>query len=133
MIHKKSASMFALVAMALLSHPATAAQQVEDAKVCKAAVAALMARDPRSISTMVAHDGVVVARYIKTTDGSAHEYRCRVSGDLVQWGTTLGGWRTRPKDELVTYRVVPGLPEIVIRIGYADGNFDLKLYHLDAL
>lgn len=102
-------------------------------QICRAAIAALMGRTPSSIAITGKYQDAVHTRYTRPSDRTVWENRCRVIGDVVQWATLAGPWRTRPGDELVTYLLVAPTQEIVIKVGNSDGSFNLHLFALSSL
>jgi hypothetical protein len=101
-------------------------------QICRAAIAALMGRVPTSIAVTGKYQDAIHTRYTRPSDRTVWENRCRVVGDVVQWATMSGPWRTRPGDELITFLLAP-TQEIVIKIGNADGSFNLYPFALSAL
>lgn len=74
-------------------------------KVCRAAIAAVMGRDPSIIRVTANEGGIVDTRYTRD-DGTVWKNRCRVEPGRVVWaaidvngpGTGAGRWRT--EDEI---------------------------------
>ena len=112
--------------------PSSASARPTENQICRAAIAALMGRAPTSIAITGKYQDAIHTRYTRLSDRTVWENRCRVVGDVVQWATMSGPWRTRPGDELITYLLAPN-QEIVIKIGNADGSFNLHPFALSAL
>jgi hypothetical protein len=107
------------------------AQAPTEAQICKAAIAALAQQPPASIAVTGRYQDTVHTRHMRHSDRQMFEHRCRIVGDVVQWATLAGQWRTRPQDELVTYLTIPG--ELIIKIGHADRSISLRAFTLSAL
>lgn len=89
--------------------------------VCKAAIAAIMGRDPATIKATRGVDGVVETSYVRPGDGTRWSQRCRLEGDKVVWASDTGRWRDSPADEVITFSVGPDR-SVTIKQTYQDGS-----------
>nr|WP_325265575.1 PH domain-containing protein [uncultured Rhizobium sp.] len=101
------------------------------AKICKAAVAAIMGRDPSIISVGAEISGVLPLSYVRPDDGKQCKYRCRVEGDRIIWASDTGRWRTDPLDEKIFYTISSNTISISER--YTDGSSNESTYLLGQL
>lgn len=99
--------------------PATAAT-IPDSGLCKAAISALMHRDV-SIMRARAGEGGWVVSYVRTDDGTQWQFKCRVDGSQIQWGSNPGRWRA---DERLSYSVSGNGDSATLSITrhYSDGS-----------
>lgn len=103
---------------------------VRQAQVCKAAIAALMNRDP-AIIAISESNGVTHLSYARPGDGTRWSQKCRLSGRFVIWGTSAGRWRDSAADEKVTFEITN--ISVVIRQLFTDGGIISKSYPLSTL
>lgn len=102
------------------------------AQVCRAAIGALMGREPKIINITRQDGDVVFTRYARPGDGTVWENRCRLQGNVVHWATATGRWRTDPAEEVVTYAVTP-TRDLVIKLRHADGSTSMKPFPMAGL
>ena len=88
--------------------------------ICKAAVAAMMGRNPKIMTIDRREGGIVHLSYIRKDDGSHWAYRCRLEGDRVIWASDTGRWRTHPADEKILYSVSDA--GVTITQAWTDGS-----------
>jgi hypothetical protein len=103
------------------------AKGVTHHQICRAAVAALMGRDPSIVQITREQDGIIYLAYTRPTDGTRWENRCRIVGNRVNWATLTGRWRDDHRDERVTYEVKPA-GGVVIRQTFTDGSISEKSF-----
>jgi len=83
-------------------------------QICKATIAKIMGRAPKSMKVSKNEGGVVYLYYIRQNDKSKWTYRCKLEGNQsVVWATETGRWRTDPREEQFSYRISGGSLEIV--------------------
>ncbi|UFH60027.1 hypothetical protein [Sulfurovum mangrovi] len=87
-------------------------------QVCKAALSSVMGVDPRAIDTEQEKDGIVSLHYRIAGENDRYEYKCRVEGKRVIWGSAKGRWRTKKGDALITFSVSNG--NVTIRERFND-------------
>lgn len=105
----------------------------EIGRICRAAIGALMVRDPSHIKLDRVTEGVAHVRY-SDPEGRVWRNRCRVGGGTVHWGTVglsgqgnqPGRWRIGPEDEVVAYALDGA--SVRIRLRYPDGSATEKTY-----
>jgi hypothetical protein len=95
-----AAAILSVATVSLADSPAFSDQQI-----CKAAVGAIMGRDPKIITVTKNEAGVVYLHYIRTDDGSKWAYRCKLEGNKIIWASDAGRWRNDPMDERITYDI----------------------------
>ena len=102
-------------------------------QICKAAIAALMGRDPQIINVDRVEDDVVYTSYIRENDGSYWADRCSVDRQTQEiiWGTDTGRWRTDPSDGKVFYSADGSTLKITQE--FSDGSSDEDQYTLAEL
>lgn len=115
----------AALATALDSH-AAAQPRFDQARICRAAIGAVMGRDPRIIKVDKEDAGIVHVSYARPDDGTIWEQRCRLEGARVLWATRTGRWRDDPQDETITYAVNGQTLSITQK--FADGSGSTKTY-----
>lgn len=84
----------ALISIILASsaYPAWS-QPVSAAMICRAAIAAIMGRDPEIIRVVRTESDVQFLTYARPSDKKRWSNRCRVEGNLVMWAEEPGRWR----------------------------------------
>lgn len=108
---------------------AASSTTVQPGQVCRATIAAVMGHDPTIVKISRTEDGVVYLVYVRPTDGTRWESRCRVSGNRVTWASLTGRWREDPRDERITFEVRSS-GSLVIRQAFPDGSSSEKNYAL---
>lgn len=95
------------------------------ASVCKAAIAETFTQPLKIMKVMSNESGIVRIRYNRPSDGKRWTNDCRVEGERVIWRTVdafkgdgPGVWRTRPDDEVTTFRIDGG--NVTITTKYPD-------------
>lgn len=114
------------------SKPLTAS---ELASVCKAGIAETFGQ-PIAIMKIVSNEaGIVRVRYNRPSDNKRWTNDCRVEGNRLIWrsvdafpGDGPGIWRTRPADEVVTFKVSGN--EVVLETTYPDNEPVTATYNL---
>ena len=109
-----------------LNSSAATQPRFDQAKICRATIAALMGRNPKIIKVDKEDAGIVHVSYIRPDDGTLWEQRCRLEGARVLWATRSGRWRDDPRDETVTYSVNGQTLSITTK--YTDGSGSTKTY-----
>ena len=112
-------------------HVAPAKAGVSQAKICKAAIGAMMNRDPAIISIDSEIDGTTFLSYIRQADSTRWSQKCKLSGKFVMWGTSTGRWRDNPADEKISYEITSN--SVVIRQQFSDGGVVQKSYVISAI
>ena len=105
-------------------------------RICRAAIGALMARDPANIGVDSVSNGIAQVSYTRVADGKVWKNRCRIQGDRVIWGVVdtntpdsgNGGWRDAPTDQVTTYRIRE--PNVLITQAYKSGPLE-SAFHID--
>jgi hypothetical protein len=99
--------------------------------ICKAGIAKIMGRDPKTIKVLRNDGGIVHLQYVRTNDGSLWSNRCRVDGSRVMWASDTGRWRDDPLDEKVTYAVTADT--VTIKETFTDGSSSQKEFKASQL
>lgn len=77
----------------------------DQGRICRAAIATVMGRDPSVIRVIGSQSGIVDVRYTRD-DGTIWTNRCRVEAGRVTWAAVEnnrpGRWRT---EDSITYRI----------------------------
>jgi hypothetical protein len=107
--------------------------QFSEEEICRAAIAAIMGRDPQIINVDKVDSGIVYTSYIRPDDDSRWANRCRVEKQTqgITWATDTGRWRTDPEDGKLSYSI----NENVVKIAeeYSDGSLSKNEYSLEQL
>lgn len=88
--------------------------------ICKAGIATIMGRDPKTIKVLSNEGGVVLLQYRRPNDDSLWSNRCRIEGGRIMWASGNGRWRDDPRDEKVSFTVAADT--ITIKETYTDGS-----------
>jgi hypothetical protein len=96
-------------------------------EVCRAGIASIMGRNPSIMSIRPEADFLWVT-YTRPSDKKVWSYRCRVSGNRIEWADGEGIWRDKPHSTLVTFEIVNGGKAIKITEDYRDGSKADKTY-----
>ena len=89
-----------------------------DVQVCKAALSSIMGVDLAAIQTEKRKDGIVYLHYRIESENDRYDYKCRLEGNSVIWGSANGRWRTKKGDASITFEVSNG--NITIKERYND-------------
>lgn len=114
-----------------LTPAASASPAFETKAICRTAIAVLMDRDPKSLQTSDAPDGVVVLTYARPFDNFVFTYRCKLEGDRVVWADEPGRWRDEAKDARVSFEVTASGDRIRITVSRANGATLQQLFDHD--
>jgi hypothetical protein len=119
------AAVFALVMLA--ADDAAAKPEVNQDAVCRAAIATLGLRDPKTVNVSKHEGDVAHLGYRRESDGKWWFQRCKLEGnqviwawDEIQWQNT-GRWRTHPNDGKVLFEV-DAASGIKIILEHGDGS-----------
>ena len=92
------------------------------ASICKAALAETFAQPFKIMKVASNEGGIVRVRYNRPSDGKRWTNDCRVEGNRIIWRTVdafkgdgPGVWRTRPEDEVMTFRIDGGNVTIITK------------------
>ena len=77
-------------------------------QVCKAALSSVMGVDHKMIHTEKRNDGIVYMYYRIEGESDRYDYKCRLVGNRVIWGSAKGRWRTKKGDAVVSFSVNNG-------------------------
>lgn len=99
-------------------------------QVCKAAIAAVMGRDPAIISVTSVQGDVHFLSYVRD-DGKRWSYKCKLDHAEVVWGADDGRWRDDPRDEKLFYQLVGSSVKITQR--YGDGSSSDEVFEFSRL
>ncbi|MDF2809054.1 MAG: hypothetical protein K0S56_85 [Microvirga sp.] len=84
---------------------ATETQAAVPNEICRAAIGAVMGRDPSIMRTRPG-DGIIYVSYKRPVDGKVWSYRCRLEGNKVFWASEEGRWRNEPIDGVITFDIL---------------------------
>jgi hypothetical protein len=100
-----------------------------EAQICKAGISLVMGKDPAIIKTKVVGDEVKVS-YVRSDDGIAWKYKCKLEGAKVLWGADPGRWRNHPADEPMFYSVrrEGESARLTVEEKYQDGSSNRKTF-----
>ena len=125
-------SMRQLIVLSFLVVPAsTAASPFATRAICRAAIAAVMDRDPKLVQATDAPDGAVALTYTRPFDNFIFSYRCRLDGDRVVWADEPGRWRDGAKDDKVSFEIVGAADQLRIVVSRANGTTAQQLFDRD--
>ncbi|PHY20777.1 hypothetical protein CSW59_06020 [Caulobacter sp. BP25] len=99
-------------------------------RVCRAAVASLMGRDPTLIRVASSNEEGVDVSYVSPNDGRGWSNHCAINGDRVSWTTISNGvqgrWRT--EDDI---RYALNGPSVKITVRTNGELMSQKTYQID--
>ena len=105
-------------------------QKFSDSDVCRAAIGAIMGRDPTTIKITQVKDGIYYLTYTRPSDGTKWSQRCKIEGNQVIWASDepgkTGRWRTHPADEKISFEAVQNGSVLRIRQQFPDGSSTSK-------
>ena len=113
-----------ILILAIFSTAGTASAQSPAAspiEICRAGIASIMGRDPSIMKVRPEADFLWVT-YTRPSDKMDWSYRCRVSGNRIEWADETGNWRTKPDSNLVTFEIVNGGKAIKVTEDFRDGS-----------
>jgi len=113
-----------ILILAIFSTAGTASAQSPAAspiEICRAGIAPVMGRDPSIMKVRPEADFLWVT-YTRPSDKKVWSYRCRVSGNRIEWADEAGNWRTKPDSNLVTFEIVNGGKAIKVNEDFRDGS-----------
>ncbi|WP_156425850.1 hypothetical protein [Herbaspirillum rubrisubalbicans] len=102
------------------------AQSIGRAKICKVAIAAVMGQSPSIIKIDKEESGVIFISYVRPSDKTMWEYRCRIDGARVIWASKTGRWRDHALDEVITYSGTQN--SVTIAQKFTDGSSTSKIF-----
>lgn len=76
---------------------------IDNQDLCYAGVATVMNQHQQNVNYSGSVDGVHFYHYRRADDGSLWNFKCKVSGRTIIWGTKNGPWRNRSSDPKVTW------------------------------
>ena len=98
-----------IVAMCFTNIPSTVLaderSEFSAQKICKAAIAQIMGKNPKIISTSLRNNDIVQLSYMRENDGTKWVYRCKIIDNIIIWATETGRWRDHPMDSKLTYKI----------------------------
>ncbi|WP_137173204.1 hypothetical protein [Massilia sp. HP4] len=121
----KAALGIAVLLTAFESKPALAVN-FDQQQICRAAISAVMGRDPKTLKVTKVDSGVIHLSYSRPDDETVWEQRCRVEGQKVVWATKSGRWREHTLDDVITYTVTG--TSLTISQKFTDGSTVVKSY-----
>jgi hypothetical protein len=121
-----AAALTGLVCIALASSARAEGTQFSNDQICKAALAAIIGRDPDSVKVDKQQDNIVYLHYIKQNDQSRVDYRCKLKGTTVVWAKGDEPWHEDPADGETKFKVAGG--KLVFDQKFADGSTSKQSY-----
>jgi hypothetical protein len=82
------------------------APSFEPEAICTTALASIMGRDPKIVRVTLVAGDVLFLSYVRPIDNFVWDYRCKIQGNRVIWGSEPGRWREDPKDDKVFFEIV---------------------------
>lgn len=89
-----------------------------DAQICKAALSSIMGVEIKDIDTKQKGNGITYMYYRLEDESRRYDYRCRLEGNRVIWGSAMGRWRTQKDDAVITFSVKNG--KVIIKEKFDD-------------
>ncbi|UIN23501.1 hypothetical protein [Herbaspirillum frisingense] len=102
------------------------AQSIGRTQICKAAISTIMGQSPSIIKIDKEDSGIIFVSYIRPSDKSMWEYRCRIDGTRVIWASKTGRWRDHALDEVITYSGTQN--SVTIAQKFTDGSSTSKIF-----
>lgn len=101
--------------------------------VCKAGIAILMGRDPKTMTTTPQPDGLTRVQYRRPDDNKLWKTDCRIDGNRFLWrgidsfgNDGPGRWRDGPDDEVITFTI--NKKTVTMNERYSDGSTTSETY-----
>ncbi len=111
--------------------PSLSAKQT--AMVCKAGIAIMMGRDPKTMTATPQGGGLTRIQYRRPDDNKVWKTDCRIDGDRFMWRGVdsfgddgPGRWRDSPEDEVITYTV--NSSAVAMTETFSDGSVVKETY-----
>lgn len=98
---------------------------LQNGHLCRAVIAAVMARNPRTIAITSVVGSDATTSYKRESDGTTWTNKCSVTGNTVLWGTLEGRWRT--EDKITVNQSASGQVLTVVQ-RFGDGSVLEKRY-----
>jgi hypothetical protein len=105
-----------------------AAPLFEPEAICRAAIASIKGRDPKSIKVALIRDDVFFLTYTRPIDSFVWTYRCRVEGSRVVWADEPGRWRNDPKDDKISFEAIDAGAHLQITATRRNGLTNKQLF-----
>ena len=110
-----------------------AAPLFEPEAICRAAIAAIKDRDPKSIKVSLTRGDVFFLTYTRPIDSFVWTYRCRIEGNRVVWADEPGRWRNEPKDDRISFEAIDGGAHLQIVATHRNGLAEKQLFDRDKI
>ena len=117
----------ALGCLAAGAAPAADDGPIRPREICRAAIAAVMDRDP-SIMRVRRDGGIIHVEYVLREGGAVWGYRCRLEGSKIMWASAKGRWNIHPEDLTVTFEVPEGGGQVMIVERAPDGTSSVTIF-----
>ena len=101
------------------------------AQICKACIATVMEKDPRTIKIEKAKDQIIYLSYIRPSDKKKWSYRCKLSGNRAIWASDTGRWRDSKYDSKIIYKIKGETLQLEDR--FSDGSGNKKSFSFEQL
>lgn len=118
MFNIKSMTLFSILVLVSNTLYGASGDTYTHVQVCKAALSSVMGVDLKAIQTEQEKDGIVSLHYRIAGENDRYDYKCRVEGKRVIWGSAKGRWRTKKGDAVITFSVSNG--NVTIRERFND-------------
>ena len=99
-----------------------------DEDICKSAVGAMFNKEP-SIIKSKKEEGLYKISYVRSSDNTSWDYKCKIGNGKVEWGSYDGRWRNHKLDSIVKYSVNGDI--LTIKDQYNDGSATVSKYKKD--
>jgi hypothetical protein len=99
--------------------------------ICRAAIGSLMDRDPKAFRVTRTNGDILFLSYVRPIDNFDWTYRCKIRGNRVIWASEPGRWREDPKDDKVSFEIVPGGKQLRIINERGNGSSTKASFDLD--
>ena len=98
-------------------------------QICKVGIAKIMGKNPSIVKVDRAKGKTVYLSYIRQNDKTKWEYKCKIEGNRIIWGTKDGRWRKHPMDSKVTFKVMGN--SITVTDTFNDSSASKETYTLE--
>ena len=102
------------------------AESFSEADMCRATNSVLFNRPVSIIKVKPSYGKEYILSYVRPADGILWDYKCRVEGDQVLWGSPSGRWRNHASDEKVKVDVSRG--KLEVQVTYPDGSSQARSF-----
>jgi len=100
-------------------------------QICISAISSIMGKNPSIVKISSINKDITYLYYIRKSDNTKWDFRCKVSNNVVTWSTATGTWRNGEYASVVTFTTNRNKINIYER--HSDGSKTVKKYDYNQL